>query len=100
MTATTELEGVSGADAVYTDVWASMGQEEETAERDRIFRPYQVNAALMARAKPGALFLHCLPAHRGDEVTDEVADADTSVIFDEAENRLHTQMAVLYRLMK
>ena len=91
---------MDGADAVYTDVWASMGQEEEAAERDRIFRKYQVNAALMARAKEGALFLHCLPAHRGDEVTDEVADSPTSVIFDEAENRLWTQMAVIYLLTR
>ena len=96
----TELDAVDGADAVYTDVWASMGQEEEAAERDRIFRKYQVNAALMARAKEGALFLHCLPAHRGDEVTDEVADSPTSVIFDEAENRLWTQMAVIYLLTR
>jgi len=95
---TTSRDGVAGADAVYTDVWASMGQEGEAEERDRIFRPYQVNADLMATAKAGALFLHCLPAHRGDEVTDEVADADTSVIFDEAENRLWTQMALIHAL--
>ncbi len=94
----TDLDAVNGADAVYTDVWASMGQEEEAAERDRIFRTYQINADLMARAKEGALFMHCLPAHRGDEVTDEVADSPTSVIFDEAENRLWTQMAVMYLL--
>jgi ornithine carbamoyltransferase len=93
-----DLDAVDGADAVYTDVWASMGQEEEAAERDRLFRQYQINAALMARAKEGALFMHCLPAHRGDEVTDEVADGETSVIFDEAENRLWTQMAVIYLL--
>ena len=94
----TDLAAVEGADAIYTDVWASMGQEEEAAERDRLFREYQVNADLMATAKAGALFLHCLPAHRGDEVTDEVADAETSVIFDEAENRLWTQMAVIHAL--
>jgi ornithine carbamoyltransferase len=96
-TATT-LDAVDGADAVYTDVWASMGQESEAAERARLFRRYQVNGALMARAKDGALFMHCLPAHRGDEVTDEVADSPNSVIFDEAENRLWTQMAVIYLL--
>ena len=76
-----------------------MGQEAEAAARDRIFRPYQVNDALMRKAKPKALFLHCLPAHRGDEVTDEVADGPTSVIFDQAENRLWTQMALLALLM-
>jgi ornithine carbamoyltransferase len=95
----TSLDAVAGADAVYTDVWASMGQESEAAERRKVFMPYQVNGALMKRAKPGALFLHCLPAHRGDEVTDEVADSAGSVIFDEAENRLWTQMAVLHTLL-
>jgi len=92
-------EGLKGADAVYTDVWASMGQEDEAAARKLLFAPYQVNAALMSLAEPGALFLHCLPAHRGDEVTDEVADAPTSVIFDEAENRLHAQKALLLALL-
>ena len=96
---TTELDGVASADAVYTDKWASMGQEEEAAERRRLFQDYQVNAKLMAKAKAGALFMHCLPASRGDEVTDEVADAKTSVIFDQAENRLTTQAAVLYMLL-
>ena len=96
---TTDLGGVDGADAIYTDKWASMGQEDEKTERERIFLPYQVNSALMARAKPGALFLHCLPAQRGAEVTAEVADAPTSVIFDQAENRLTTQAAVLYLLL-
>jgi ornithine carbamoyltransferase len=95
----TDLDAVDGADAVYTDVWASMGQEAEAEERARVFLPYQVNAALMARAKPGALFLHCLPAHRGDEVTDEVADGPGSVIFDEAENRLWAHMAILHGLL-
>jgi ornithine carbamoyltransferase len=89
---------VRGADAVYTDVWASMGQEAEAAKRRTIFAPYQVNAALMAQAAPGAIFMHCLPAHRGDEVTDEVIDAKTSVVFDQAENRLHTQKALLAML--
>lgn len=92
-------EAVATADAVYTDVWASMGQEDETETRAAIFAPYQVNASLMAAAQPGALFMHCLPAHRGHEVTDEVMDARTSVVFDQAENRLHTQKALLVMLM-
>jgi len=90
---------VEGADAVYTDAWASMGQEEEADTRARIFAPYQVNAALMAAAGPGALFMHCLPAHRGLEVTDGVMDSSASVVFDQAENRLHTQKALLALLM-
>ncbi len=89
---------VRGADAVYTDVWTSMGQEAEGAERHRIFAPYQVNGALMSRAASGALFMHCLPAHRGDEVTDEVIDSPASVVFDQSENRLHTQKALLAML--
>jgi ornithine carbamoyltransferase len=97
-TTTDPVAGVRGADAVYTDVWASMGQESETDTRKRIFAPFQINAALMAHAAPGALFMHCLPAHRGDEVTDEVIDAPTSVVFDQAENRLHTQKALLAML--
>jgi ornithine carbamoyltransferase len=97
--ATTDLAAVEGADAVYTDVWASMGQEEEATARDRAFRPYQVNDALMRRAGPDAVFMHCLPAHRGDEVTDEVADSPQSVIFEQAENRLHAQKAVLLALL-
>jgi ornithine carbamoyltransferase len=86
---------VSGADAVYTDVWASMGQESEAAARRAIFAPYQVNGELMSQAAAGALFMHCLPAHRGEEVTDEVIDSDISIAFDQAENRLHTQKALL-----
>jgi ornithine carbamoyltransferase len=89
------VEAVTGADAIYTDVWASMGQEAEAAARRVIFAPYQVNAALMAHAAAGALFMHCLPAHRGDEVTDEVIDSPASVVFDQAENRLHSQKALL-----
>jgi ornithine carbamoyltransferase len=89
---------VRGADAVYTDVWTSMGQEAEGADRHRIFAPYQVNGALMSRAASGALFMHCLPAHRGDEVTDEVIDSPASVVFDQSENRLHTQKALLAML--
>jgi len=90
---------VHGADAVYTDVWASMGQESEKEKRAKIFAPFQVNKALMAEAKPGALFMHCLPAHRGDEVTDEVIDSPLSVVFDQAENRLHIQKAIMLSLM-
>ena len=96
---TSAEEAVSGADAVYTDVWASMGQEAEKAARAKIFAPYQVNARLMSHAKKDALFMHCLPAHRGDEVTDEVIDSPTSVVYDEAENRLHAQKAILIALM-
>ena len=93
------FEAAAGADAVYTDVWASMGQEDEAAERDAIFRPYQVNDALMEAAGPGALFMHCLPAHRGAEVTDAVIDGAGSVVFDQAENRLHAQKALLALLV-
>ena len=88
-------EGVSGADAVYTDVWASMGQEDEAAERAQVFAPFQVNAALMAHAKPAALVMHCLPAHRGEEIAADVLDGPHSVVFDQAENRLHAQKAIL-----
>ena len=94
------VEAVDGADAVYTDVWASMGQEEEAGVRDRIFRPYQVNEALMRAAGPQACFMHCLPAHRGDEVTDAVIDSPQSIVFEQAENRLHTQKAVLAMLAR
>ena len=93
-------EGLEGADAIYSDVWASMGQEEEAAERRRQFMPYQVNAEAMAHAKPDAIFMHCLPAHRGEEVTAEVIDSPQSVVFDEAENRLHAQKAVMVKLMQ
>ncbi len=90
---------VDGADVVITDTWASMGQEDEHAERVKRFAPYQVNAQLMALAAPGALFMHCLPAHRGEEVTDEVIDSSASVVYDEAENRLHAQKALLTMVM-
>jgi ornithine carbamoyltransferase len=90
---------VAGVDAIYTDAWASMGQEQESAERAQIFPPYQVNRSLMAKAAPHAVFMHCLPAHRGEEVTDEVMDGDHSVIFEQAENRLHVQKSILYLLL-
>ncbi|HKH78268.1 MAG TPA: ornithine carbamoyltransferase [Rubrobacteraceae bacterium] len=92
-------EAVAGARAVYTDVWASMGQESEAEERMAKFRPYQVDEALMARAAPDAFFLHCLPAHRGEEVTAGVIDGPRSRVFDQAENRLHAQKALLYLLL-
>ena len=92
-------EAVSDADAIYTDVWASMGQENEAATRRETFQPYQVNEALMQAAKQRTLFMHCLPAKRGQEVTDGVADCATSVIFDQAENRLHAQKALLLMLI-
>jgi ornithine carbamoyltransferase len=92
-------EAVAEADGVYTDAWVSMGQERETQKREKVFPPYQVNAELMAEAAPHAVFMHCLPAHRGLEVTDEVMDAEQSVIFEQAENRLHVQKAILYLLL-
>lgn len=94
------LEAVRDADVVYTDVWASMGQEAEAAARRKVFLPYQVNSALFALAKKNAIFMHCLPAHRGDEVTDEVIDSRHSVVFQEAENRLHAQKSILLECMK
>jgi ornithine carbamoyltransferase len=89
----------AGADVIYTDVWASMGQEEEAAERKKIFEPFQVNTELMTAAGDQAYFMHCLPAHRGDEVTDEVIDGSQSIVFDEAENRMHVQKAIMVYLM-
>lgn len=94
------LAACEKADALYTDVWASMGQEAESAERAKIFSPYQLNADLLARAKRDALVLHCLPAHRGLEITEEVIDGKNSVVFDQAENRLHAQKAILVELLK
>ncbi len=88
------------ADALYTDVWASMGQEKEHKKRLKIFKDYQLNKKLLKSAKPDALVMHCLPAHRGEEITEEVLEGPNSVIFDQAENRLHTQKAVMVRLMK
>jgi ornithine carbamoyltransferase len=93
------MEAVLGVDAVYTDVWASMGQEEERQARLKLFADYQVNEGLFEHAAADAVFLHCLPAHRGEEVTDGVVDHPRSVVFDEAENRLHAQKAVLLHLM-
>ena len=93
-------EAVAGADVVYTDVWASMGQEAQVEQRDMIFRPYQVDADLFNRAKPNAIFLHCLPAHRGQEVTNDVIDSPRSRVFQQAENRLHVQKAIMLELMK
>lgn len=92
-------DAVAGADAVYTDTWTSMGQEAESEHRRRVFAPYQVNDALMSLAKPGALFMHCLPAHRGEEVTADVFESAASVVFDQAENRLHCQKALLVMLL-
>jgi ornithine carbamoyltransferase len=92
-------EAVSGAHAVYTDVWTSMGQEAEAEERKRIFSPYQVNLDLLASARPDAIFMHCLPAKRGQEVTDETIESPQSVVFDQAENRLHAQKALLLMLL-
>jgi len=92
-------DAVVGADAVYTDTWTSMGQEAEAGIRRRVLAPYQVNDELMALARPGALFMHCLPAHRGEEVTADVFESDVSVVFDQAENRLHGQKAVLLMLL-
>jgi ornithine carbamoyltransferase len=92
-------KAVEGADAVYTDAWTSMGQEVEYAERKKVFSRYQVNEALMGRANPQALFMHCLPAHRGEEVSEEVIESSASAVFDQAENRLHAQKALLLMLL-
>jgi len=94
------LEAAKDSDVLYTDVWASMGQEEEAKARQAVFAGYQINDAVMAAAHPGAMVLHCLPAHRGEEITAEVFEAHAEEVFDEAENRLHAQKAVMYLLMK
>jgi ornithine carbamoyltransferase len=94
------LDAVAGADAVYSDVWASMGQEAEAADRRKIFAPYQVNENLFSCAAEHAVFMHCLPAHRGDEVTEAVIDSPRSIVFDQAENRLHIQKAILALLLE
>ncbi len=93
------MEAVADADVIYTDVWASMGQEAEQARRAEALQAYQVNAALVAVAKPSVIVMHCLPAHRGHEITDEVADGAHSVLFDQAENRMHAQKAILVDLL-
>lgn len=92
-------DAVVGADAIYTDTWTSMGQESEADVRRKVFAPYQVNDSLMSLAKPGALFMHCLPAHRGEEVTADVFESPASIVFDQAENRLHCQKALLLMLL-
>lgn len=94
------VEAAHNADVIYTDAWTSMGQEAEKAEREKIFRPYQVNTELFHLAKPDAIFMHCLPAHRGEEVAPDVIDSVHSVIFQQAENRLHAQKAIMVELMK
>lgn len=96
---TDAVKAVKKADVVYTDTWVSMGMENEREERIKTFTPYQVNESLMSQAKPNAIFLHCLPAYRGYEVTEGVIDGPQSVVFDEAENRLHVQKAVMVKLM-
>jgi ornithine carbamoyltransferase len=90
---------VRDVDAIYTDVWTSMGQEMEYAERKKTFKRYQVTESMMALANSGALFMHCLPAHRGEEVSDEVIESPISVVFDQAENRLHAQKALLVEML-
>ncbi|MGC2623557.1 MAG: hypothetical protein WA244_10125, partial [Candidatus Acidiferrales bacterium] len=92
-------EAVTGAHAVYTDVWASMGQEDEAAQREAIFARYQVNQRLFAQADANAVFMHCLPAHRGSEVAADVIDSPQSIVFDQSENRLHIQKAILLTLL-
>ncbi len=92
-------EAVEGADIIYTDTWTSMGQEEEAAAREQLFQPYQVNMALVKKARPSVIVMHCLPAHRGQEITDEVADGPHSLLFPQAHNRLHAQKAILARVL-
>jgi ornithine carbamoyltransferase len=94
------VEAVRDADMVYTDTWTSMGQEAEAERRRGIFRAYQVNRELFSHARPDAIFMHCLPAHRGEEVTDEVIDSRNSVVFQQAENRLHAQKAIMFELLR
>ena len=92
-------EAVKDADVVYTDTWVSMGNEREEAKRLKAFRPYQVNAQMMKLAKKDAIFMHCLPAHRNFEVTDEVIDSKQSAVFDQAENRMHTEKALILKML-
>ena len=100
ITLTGEMSAVSGADVIYTDVWASMGKDAEKEERVKMFKPYQINAGVMKSVKRDCVVMHCLPAHRGEEITDEVIDSANSIVFDEAENRLHVQKAIMLLLMK
>jgi ornithine carbamoyltransferase len=93
------MQAARNARVIYTDVWASMGQEGQASERKKLFSPYQVNGSLFSNAAPDCIFMHCLPAHRGDEVTDEIADHERSVIFDQAENRLHVQKGIMFTLL-
>jgi len=90
----------SGADVLYTDIWVSMGQEEEAKRREKLFKPYQINSELFKKAKKDAIVMHCLPAHRGMEITADVIDGPQSVVFEQAENRLHTEKAVLLMLIR
>ena len=94
------LDSINNSDVIYTDVWASMGQKEEVAIREEIFQPFQINHTIMSQAGENAKFMHCLPAERGREVTDEVMEADYSIVFDQAENRLHIQNAIMVTLLK
>ena len=93
-------DAVKNAEAIYTDVWASMGQESEAAERKKIFAPYQVNKALVSHAPSGVWIMHDMPAHRGEEITDDVIDSENSIVFDQAENRLHAQKGIMVFLSR
>jgi ornithine carbamoyltransferase len=93
------VEAVQDANVIYTDTWVSMGQEEEAKKREKVFPPYQVNAELLSQADPSTIVLHCLPAHRGQEITDDIADGSQSLIFEQAENRMHAQKAILVSLL-